>query len=462
MHQLTPFEHPNRRTVARRPGERPLGQNIYGRFWNITAILLLWSACGVIVWAQDPNQDQGQKPPAQQDIPDAPSATRPVQPFPTNLPPAPRTEPSTAPSLPPNQAPPGESSSAPPPMPPVTTVPPGSVPSAPSEDVNTREDLYKIVTRVNFVIVPVMVKDDSGHLVDGLRPKDFTVFEDGKKQELKLFVVDPLPLSAAIVLDTGMPDSALQKINQTYSALVGAFSPYDEVSLYTYSTTVSQVSDFSAVGDKLNSVLNRMKLEHGRNNGAPVMNGPLGPQGPTVNGIPVERPGAQPNIAPPKDVRVLNDAIVRAALDLSKRDKARRKIIFIISDGREYGSKVSYSDALKVLLSRNVTVYAVGVESAAIPIYSKLEKLRLPHYGYGDILPKYAKATGGELFSEFNRDNIELAYQRATGDARNQYTLGYQTRATPSSTYRDIEVRVDRPGLKISTKTGYYPLPAAR
>jgi len=410
-------------------------------------------------------QDQGQKPPSQQDIPDAPSATRPVQPFPSNLPPAPRPQPAPATSQPASDssssANPPASGTTPPAMPPVTTVPPGSIP-ADQGDVNTREDLYKIVTRVNYVVVPVTVKDANGHLVDGLRPKDFTVLEDGKKQELKLFVVDPLPLSAAIVLDTGMPDVALQKVAQTYTALAGSFSPYDEVSLYTYSSTVSQVSDFSAVGDKLNSVLNRMKVERGRNNGAPVMNGPLGPQGPTVNGIPIERPGAQPNIAPPKDVRVLNDAVVRAALDLSKRDAARRKIIFIISDGREYGSKVSYSDALKVLLSRNVTVYGVGVESAAMPIYDKLQKIHLPHYGYGDILPKYAKATGGEVFSEFNRDNIEVAYMRATGDARNQYTLGYQTRATPSSTYRDIEVRVARPGLKITTKTGYYPLPAAR
>lgn len=432
-----------------------MGQKAFNGFGKAAAVLVAVCFCGMVARAQD----QGQKPPGQQDIPDAPSATRPVQPFPSNLPPAPRPE--TQP--PANTAPPNSStSSSNPAMPPVKTVPEGSVPADPGGDINSREDLYKIVTRVNYVVVPVTVKDSSGHLVDGLRPKDFSVFEDGKKQELKLFVVDPLPLSAAIVLDTGMPDVALQKVAQTYTALAGSFSPYDEVSLYTYSSTVSQVSDFSAVGDRLNSVLNRMKLERGSNNGAPVMNGPLGPQGPTINGIPVERPGAQPNIAPPKDVRVLNDAVVRAALDLSKRDPGRRKVIFIISDGREYGSKVSYSDALKVLLSRNVTVYGVGVESAAIPIYSKLEKLRLPHYGYGDILPKYAKATGGEVFSEFNRDNIEVAYMRATGDARNQYTLGYQTRATPSSTYRDIEVRVARPGLKITTKSGYYPLPAAR
>jgi VWFA-related protein len=440
---------------------KPLGQTDFNGFGKIAVISLVVCLVGALALAQDQNQT----PAPQQDIPDAPSATRPVQPFPSNLPPAPKAG-GSQPAPGPNQAPPADSGSSsstgtPPPMPPVKTVPPGSIPNDQTE-LSSPEDLYKIVRNVNYVVVPVTVKDGAGHLVDGLRPKNFTVLEDGKKQELKLFIVDPLPLSAAIILDTGMPDVALQKVAQTYTALAGSFSPYDEVSLYTYSSTVSQVSDFSAVGDKLTAVFNRMKLERGRNNGAPVMNGPLGPQGPTVNGIPVERPGAQPNIAPPKDVRVLNDAVVRAALDLSKRDAKRRKIIFIISDGREYGSKVSYSDALKVLLSRNVTVYAVGVEAAAIPIYNKLEKLRLPHYGYGDILPKYAKATGGEVFSEFNRDNIEIAYMRATGDARNQYTLGYQTRATPSSTYRDIEVRVDRPGLKITTKTGYYPLPPTR
>ena len=90
-------------------------------------------------------------------------------------------------------------------MPPIRTVPPGSVPN---EELNTRDDLYKIVTRVNFVLVPVTVKDTSGHMVDGLLPRDFNVFEDGKKQELKFFTSDPFPLSAAVVLDTGMPDTA--------------------------------------------------------------------------------------------------------------------------------------------------------------------------------------------------------------------------------------------------------------
>lgn len=420
---------------------------------------LAWLLLTTYAFAQN-QPSQGQSQSGQQDIPDAPSAVRPVQPFPATLPPSRPNPDETRPQTAPAPQPAGSETTPPPTMPPIKTVPPGSVPA---ENVNSREELYTFRRAVNFVIVPVTVKDTSGHMVDGLLPTDFSVYEDGKKQDLKFFTSDPFPLSAAVILDTGMPDVAVQKINQTYSALAGSFSAYDEVSLYTYSSTVSQVSDFSAAtGQKLTAVLNQMKLERGRNNGAPVMNGPLGPQGPVVNGIPVERPGAQPNIAPPKDVRVLNDAVLRAALDLGKRDRARRKIIFIISDGREYGSRVSYSDVLKVLLSREITVYSIAVEGSAIPFYNKLEKIHLPHYGYSDILPKYSIATGGEVFTELTRDNIEIAYARATGDARNQYTLGYTTRATPSSAYRDIEVRVSRPGLKITAKSGYYPLPAGQ
>ena len=102
---------------------------------------------------------------------------------------------------------------------------------------------------------------------------------------------------------------------------------------------------------------------------------------------------------PPKVARVMNDAILMAARDLSKRDRARRKIIFVISDGRELGSTASYKDTLKVLLTQNITVYAVGVEGAAIPIYDKSAADPPPEnggcLGYSDILPKYVNATGG-------------------------------------------------------------------
>jgi VWFA-related protein len=258
-------------------------------------------------------------------------------------------------------------------------------------------------------------------------------------------------------------------VNRTFPALEGAFSEFDEVSLYTYGGNVSQVSDFSAVGKRLTAALNDLKLVRGRNSGVPVTGGPFGPQGATINGVPTD-PGAPVTATPPKESHVLNDAILEAALDLGKRDKARRKIIFIITEGREYRSSASYSDVLKVLLTNNILVYGVGVQAAAIPIYGKLQKLRVPGLGTGNILPKYASATGGEIFTEFSKEDIENVYARAIGEARYQYTLGYLTRSTPGSAYREIEIKVARPDcadysapcIRVYARGGYYPLPPGR
>jgi VWFA-related protein len=411
--------------------------------------------------AQQP--DPSKQDPAQQDIPDAPSATRPVPQFPPT-PPAANPEPAP----PPNQAPPGETSppGAPTPTPEntssappfnVKTVPPGTA----TGPADPNEGLYKFVVPVNDVLVPVRVTDQAGHLVSGLFSKDFSVYEDGQKQKMNFFTSDPFALSAAVIFDLGMPDVAVQKVNQTFPALEAAFSTFDEVSVYTYSSNVARVSDFAAVGKKLTDVLNELKMVRGRNNGPPVLNGPLGPQGPVVNGRPLD-PSMPTVVTPAKESHVLNDAMLAAAMDLSRRDRARRKIIFIISDGREYRSDASYRDVLRVLLSNGILVYGVGVESAAIPGYNKISKLHLPLQGYSDILPKYANATGGEIFTEFSRDAIDSAYARAVGDARNLYTVGYATRATPSSTYRTIEVKVARPDLKVYAKDGYYPAAAPR
>jgi hypothetical protein len=81
------------------------------------------------------------------------------------------------------------------------------------------------VVNTTFVVVPVTVKDFQGKLVEGLLPKDFSVFENGVKQQLRFFTSDPFALSAAVIIDLGMPDVNVQKINETYTALAGAFTP---------------------------------------------------------------------------------------------------------------------------------------------------------------------------------------------------------------------------------------------
>lgn len=403
-------------------------------------------------------QPQSAKPPA--DIPDAPSATRPPQP--PTLPPG-----QAAP--PPNQTPPTDTTEAPGEQPPAEHPSTGPTPSesktvpgggATASGDNTREQLYTLRRRVDFVVVPVTVKDTSGHMVNGLLPKDFAVYESGIRQKLTFFTPDPFFLSVAVIFDLGLPDVSVQKINQTYPALVAAFSQWDQVSIYTYSTAVTRLTDFTSANQKLAATLNELKLVRGTNSGVPVLTGPLASP-PTVNDIPVGS-GVQPVYTAPKQAHVLNDAILRAALDLAKQDRTRRKVIFIISDGREQGSTASYADTLKVLLSNEIEVYGVATDSSALPGYKQLSRLHLPHQAYDNLLPRYAVATGGEVFHEFSQSAIERAYANAMGETRNQYTMGYQTKAASSSHYREIEVKVDIPDLKVRAKYGYYPLPPAR
>ncbi len=434
--------------------------------WQLWVVLLTAAILGA--WAA------GQEKP-KEDIPDAPSANRPQPQFPQTppvntapLPPESEPAPGTGGSRPEQPAPPpspqdqpapeGVTEPGPPPPLNIRTVPPGG---ATSEQAGPREQLFTLTKVVNFVLLPVAVKDkDSGRLVSGLVPKDFEVFENGTKQQLNFFTSDPFPLSAAVIFDTGMPDVAVRRLNQTFSALQGAFAVFDEVALYTYSTAVRRVSNFNPANDKLAAILNTMKNQQGSNSGPPVLGGPLGPGPPTINNVPV---GSQvPKIyTPEKIAHTLNDAILMAATDLNRRPRDRRKIIFIVSDGREFGSKASYSDVLKVLLTNEIAVYAVAVDSSALPGYKQLKTLHLPRLGYDNILPKYASATGGEVYTEFSQAAIERAYSRAVGDARNQYTLGYNSKALPGSGYREIEVRVFRPNLTVSAKAGYYPAPPA-
>jgi len=384
--------------------------------------------------AQNPTSGQN---PKDQGIPDAPSAVQPPQPAPESpVPPPANAQGQTGQTTPSdNQAPPRESAPQPartnPATPPpinIRTVPAGG---ATKDQAGAQEQLFTITKNVNQVMVPVTVKDESGHLVNGLVSQDFTVLEGGKKQKLNFFTSDPFALSAAVILDLGMKDVDVQRVNRTFPALEGAFSEFDEVSIYGYSNTVSQISGWGAAGEKLADTLENLRAVRGRNNGPPVTGGPLGPQGPMINNMPVD--AAAPSVyTPQQESHVMNDAILKAALDLAKRDPTRRKVIFVLSDGREYRSNASYRDVLKVLLTNNIMVYGIGVGGSAIPGYKQVEKFHLPRFGYSDILPKYTNATGGEVFDELTRTGIEDAYLQAMGDARNQYTLGYATEAKAS------------------------------
>jgi VWFA-related protein len=384
-----------------------------------------------------------------QDIPDAPQPkvqTPASTPFPADAPPAPKNDHRTDP--------PAATSST---GGDLLNQVPSADPGATDGIATSRNDLFSIRKRVTFVEVPVTVKDSRGVLVEGLSAKDFAVYEDGELQKLSFFDSEPFPLSAAVVIDTNLPSSTLKKINETLPALVGAFSQFDEVALYRYGTSVQQLEGFNSAGGISTAALEQLKRA-GKPGGPPVVGGPFG--APSINNHPIEPQVGTIYTTAPQEDNVLNDAILRAAQDLSRREKnVRRRIIFVVSDGREFRSKAKFDEVKKYLLSQNITVYGIGVDVDAIPIYDKLNRIRLPGFGYGDVLSRYAIETGGDTFAELDQRAIERAYEKVTNQARNQYTLGYNTAATLASTYRTIEVHVHRANLSVTAKSGYYSLP---
>ena len=160
----------------------------------------------------------------------------------------------------------------------------------------------------------------------------------------------------------------------------------------------------------------------------------------------------------PKEIHTLNDAILAAAKELSTRPKGRRRIIYVICDGKEYGSKATYKEVLRYLETNKIAVYGTLVGDSARWGEGYVSRLHLPFTMYDNLLAKYILATGGAPDSEGGVNGIEKSYAKIAEEARNQYTLGYYShQPVIDGKFRKIEVRVDRPGMEVIAKHGYYP-----
>lgn len=324
----------------------------------------------------------------------------------------------------------------------------------------------RFVLNVNFVEVPVTVKDSKGKLVAGLTFRDFKVYENDQREPLRLFTVDPFPLSIAFVIDQSLTSDVMAKVNNSLGAIQGALTPYDEVAVFSYSNGSQERTGFTgAQSSRLPAVLALTK-ETGSEMLVPVNSGPLAGCSVHVNGN-----CADPNLQPgrsagsgsgvmtiPKEIHTLNDAILAAAKELSTRPKGRRRIIYVVSDGKENGSKATYKEVLRYLETNKIAVYGTAVGDSARWGEGYISRFHLPFTMYDNILSKYTLATGGTLDSERGSNGIEKSYAKIAEEARTQYTLGYLSHQPfIDGKFRKIDVRVDRPGLEVIAKTGYYP-----
>jgi VWFA-related protein len=326
-----------------------------------------------------------------------------------------------------------------------------AMPQAPPQtpSVQPQDPRARIRTTVSLVVVPVTVKNGAGELVTDLLEKDFRVFEDGIEQQISLFSVDAFPLSAAVLIDDDLKRSSADRVQKTLETLSAGFIASDEVSLWRFDEVPELLSDsgFIADNDALLTQLKRIDLSSSFPGvgSAPMTSEPrVNTQAPTGSPRRSAISVGHPNF------KHINDAIYAAAEQLRDRPRERRKIIFLISDGQNAKNNThSYDETLKLLLSGDISVYAVGVGEANL-------NRGITFLG-NNILAKYAHATGGDIFYGSSREDLEGLYARVSEQARNQYTLGYAAAKTDhTQPYHTIEVRVERPGLSMLARDGYY------
>jgi VWFA-related protein len=302
----------------------------------------------------------------------------------------------------------------------------------------------KITTTTATVVVPVTVKDKAGNMVAGLRRDDFRIFEDKIEQKITAMNADPFPLSLVVLVDNDLKQKDASQVDASLPAILMGMSLSDEAYVCRFDQFFYPGKGFTSDQDSLLKQLKRTKLDS-----QPSVAPPGGPfNGPSLNGAPAPGAGNQdPSLTAIKGqtTKALDDAVYEAAELLKDKPRERRKIILLISDGKN-GAKFNnhkYDEVRNELLRYNIIVYSVATGSS----YFDRKFTRLQ---------EYSGETGGDVSYGAKAETFESFYSQISDQARNQYTLYYSPKGDPGLGYHSIEVRVEREGLNVTARKGYY------
>jgi len=267
-----------------------------------------------------------------------------------------------------------------------------------------QDDVVRVST--DLVVVNATVTDRSGQFARGLKATDFRIFEDGAEQKISAFTAEETPFAAAILLDTsGSMESRLTLGRSAAIRFLDGLRDEDVAAVYNFDSKVEQLQDFSPGHD-----------------------------------LPARAFGLKT-----KMVTALNDAVMRAAEDLSKRQEKRRAIL-ILSDGGENASKVTSGKALDTALQAGVTVYAVNMS---------------PEGGNRDlvaagILRNFTEKSGGRYIDVPGGQALRDAFGEIASELGRQYTIAYRpTNRAHDGKWRAIELKLSKPELTARTRKGY-------
>lgn len=299
----------------------------------------------------------------------------------------------------------------------------------PSPQGVDQDDVLRIDTEL--VTLTATISDTRGRYRAGLRQSDFTIYEDGVKQELAYFNSDRVPMSLGILFDTsGSMNDKIDGVKDAVQHFVKSVAPGDEIFLIRFSDDAELVQDFTD---------DRQRI-------ARAVEG-LEPQGSTS----------------------LYEA-VQLGLQKMNSGKHRKRALLLVTDGKDTASRVKFNDVLALARKSEVIIYAMGIGHGEKGSFGHDNSRGILGSIFGSqsddvdmkVLNAFADTTGGRGFNLENahsggRDLIDEAAEEVASELKQQYTLGYRpTNRNRDGSFRQIKVETADKSLRVRTKRGYY------
>ncbi len=311
--------------------------------------------------------------------------------------------------------------------------PPPQNPELSKEDSTIRAN-------VHLVLVPVTVTDPKGKFIDGLSAGDFVLYDDGTPQrQLQVDSSDTVLAPVALVIaiqSSGISQAALEKIHK----IGGMFQPLvagekGEVAVLAYDDDIRLIQGFTRDSSDLVRAFE------------------------SINGRTI------------KSGRML-DAVMEGARMLEKTPESYRRMILILGESRDRGSKTKLDQAIEAVQRANVTMYPVtysaqktawtasAADTTPLPIepdYSGavVEVLRMTTRNAAD---EFARWTGGRHLSFARLEGLQQAISRLSGEVHSQYLLSFEPAPSSNSGLHRIIVQVKRPrGAVVRSRPAYWP-----
>jgi VWFA-related protein len=294
---------------------------------------------------------------------------------------------------------------------------------------NETPPTLKVSTEV--VNVLAIVKDKKGRLIPDINKEDFEVLEDNVPQKIRYFSKQTdTPLTLGILVDTSPSQERVLSIEQeeAKSFIDQVIKPKDLAFVLHFDVEVELLQDFTSDRNMLSKAIDETQINGG---GGGVL------------------PGTFPTSAS-QGATHLYDAVYLAANDLLKNEVGR-KVIILLTDGEDQGSKEPLQRALEAAQRSDLIIYSIEVS----------DRMYYPSVGMfynGDsVLGKLSDDTGGRVIEVRANRDVSRAFQEIADELRTQYLLGYvPSNPRHDGSFRKIQVKVRDKNYRIQARRGYY------